>query len=344
MSTPRIPQHLLVCRTDNIGDVVLTLPMVGYLKQRFPTLRIDFLCRGYAAGIVRRCTAVDRVILREEMGDERAWFARSGIDTVIFGKPDRRLAAAAKAAGVAQRVGSSHRWFHWLYCNRLAHFSRVRSRLHEAQLNFALLRPLGLDAMPSVDELPALYRLEAATRGEPAGRFNVVLHPKSNGHGREWPIGHFTALAQRLRDEPGLVLSITGSAAEGEQLRAEAPDLFALPNVRDLCGRMTLDELTGFIAGADGLVASGTGPLHMAAALGIPTLGLFPPIAPIHAERWGPVGAQAEVLCRPIGCNACDQPAACACMANITPDEVALVVRRWVAHAGRQLPQPRHQP
>ena len=333
MSRPTVPRHLLVCRSDNIGDVVLTLPMVGYLKQRFPAMRIDFLCRGYAAGIVRRCRAVDTVVIREDMGDERAWFEASGIDTVIFGKPDRRLAAAARAAGIAQRVGTSHRWFHWLYCNRLARFSRVKSSLHEAQLNFELLRPLGIEAMPSVAELPALYRLDAAQRAEPPGRFNVVLHPKSNGNGREWPIGHFTELARLLQDQPGLVLSVTGSAAEGEWLRAQAPDLFALPQVRDMSGRMTLDELTSFIARADGLIASGTGPLHMAASLGIPTLGLFPPIAPIHAERWGPVGARAEVLCRPTGCNACEQPARCACMANIAPADVAAVVGRWLSVA-----------
>jgi ADP-heptose:LPS heptosyltransferase len=53
------PAHLLICRTDNIGDVVLTLPVAGYLKQRFPGIRIGFLCRSYAAPLVRCCDAVD---------------------------------------------------------------------------------------------------------------------------------------------------------------------------------------------------------------------------------------------------------------------------------------------
>ena len=47
------PKHILICRTDNIGDVVLPLPLAGYLKQRFPDARIGFLCRAYAAPAAR---------------------------------------------------------------------------------------------------------------------------------------------------------------------------------------------------------------------------------------------------------------------------------------------------
>jgi ADP-heptose:LPS heptosyltransferase len=326
--------HILICRTDNIGDVALTLPLAGYLKQRFPTVRIDFLCRAYAAPLVRHCRHVDRVIELDTLGDARQFFAGAGIDTVIFALPDRRLARAAKRAGVRNRVGTSHRWYHWFSCNRLAHFSRARSALHEAQLNFSLLRPLGLDPRPALAQLPPLYGLTAphqpacdALRAE--APHCIILHPKSNGNGREWPLSHYTELARRLQARPGIVLWVTGNAGEGELLADLAPELLALPNVRNLCGRFDLEGLCALIGVSTGLLASGTGPLHMAAALGRPTLGLFPPLKPIDAARWGALGAQARSLSVATGCAACADPAACACMAAITPAQVERELLAW---------------
>jgi ADP-heptose:LPS heptosyltransferase len=106
-----------------------------------------------------------------------------------------------------------------------------------------------------------------------------------------------------------------------------------MPHVRNVCGAWDLGVLTAFIGAADGLVASGTGPLHMSAALGRPTLGLFPPIRPIDPERWGALGVRAEVLGQPQGCAGCPSATECDCMRRITPEQVESVVLRWRATA-----------
>ncbi len=324
--------HILICRTDNIGDVVLTLPVAGYLKQRYPGVRIGFLCRSYAAPLVRCCEAIDYVLESDRLDQPAEHFAQSGIDTIIFSKPDKKLAAAAKKARIPNRVGTSHRLFHWLYCNRLAHFSRVKSDLHEAQLNFALLRPLGFDFMPARKQIPALYRLVAPATPPLAlasGRFHLIFHPKSNGNGREWPIAHYTELARLLSAHADIAIWITGSAGEQAWLEQHGAALLALPNVQSVCGKFALDGLAAFIEGADGLIASGTGPVHMSAALGKPTLGLFPPKKPIHPGRWAPLGEKAEVLCEEKTCAGCSDAASCACMRKITPAQVEEIVLRW---------------
>lgn len=325
--------HIVICRTDNIGDVVLTLPVAGYLKQRFPSITIGFVCRAYAAPFVRLCGAIDYVVESEKLDNPAQQLAQAGIDAILFSKPDKRLATAAKKARIPNRVGTSHRLFHWLYCNRLAHFSRVKSPLHEAQLNFELLRPLGIDFIPELKDIPALYQLQAPPY---TGRvrlahdkFHLVIHPKSNGNGREWPIAHYTELARLLQSDGRIKLWITGSANEQQWLEHHGAALLQLPNVTSVCGQFTLDELAAFIHAADGLIASGTGPLHMAAALGKPTLGLFPPLRPIHPGRWAPLGAKAQVLCKEKACAGCQDAAACACMRDITPAQVAAVVLQW---------------
>jgi ADP-heptose:LPS heptosyltransferase len=333
--------HILICRTDNIGDVVLTLPLAGYLKRVYPGVRIDFLCRAYAAPVVRQCRFIDSVLAIEEHQDARRLFADRGYDTVIFAFPNRRLAQAARSAGVANRVGTSHRLFHWFACNRLAHFSRVRSTLHEAQLNFELLRPLGINHIPTLGEIPSLYGLSAPRMPQvdalrALAPFNIVMHPKSNGNGREWPLERWVELARRLQAEPGICLWITGSAGEGELLARTAPELLAMPHVRNLCGQFDLHGLTALIGAADGLIASGTGPLHIAAAMGQHTLGLFPPIKPIDPGRWGALGVRARSLCASARCASCTGAAACTCMLEIDAGAVADVVLGWRAHRLQQ--------
>lgn len=127
-----------------------------------------------------------------------------------------------------------------------------------------------------------------------------------------------------------------------------APEFIQQTNVTNVCGAFNLDQFIAFINTVDGLIASGTGPLHVSAALGKPTLGLFPPIRPISATRWAPLGSQAEALtqtqhckpceknstgCTPVikSCLQCDSSLACLCMQNIHPKQVAQILLTWQA-------------
>jgi len=330
----RAPLRILVTRTDNIGDVVLTLPVAGWLKQRYPNVHITFLVRRYAADTVAQCRNVDAVVALEELPDLAQHMRDAAYDTVLLAFPVRRIAMAARRARIARRIGTSHRFYHWFACNELVHFSRVKSQAHEAQLNFELLRPLGLREIPSLQQVWPLYGLQApasarvdALLGEQG--FHLVLHTKSNGNGREWPLAHYTELARLLQAVPGVTIWLTGSAAEGELLAQQAPELLRLPHVNNVCGKLDLRELLALIGRADGLVASGTGPLHLAAALGRNTLGLFPPIKPIDIARWGALGERAVNLSAPQACGHCQDKAACSCMAAITPQQALTVVLRW---------------
>ncbi len=342
---PPALSRILICRTDNIGDVVLTLPLAGYLKQLLPGVRVDVLCRAYAAPVVSCCSFVDRTLRLEELDVDRL-FEEEDYDTVIFAFPHRALGRAARRARVPNRVGSSHRLHHWWTCNRLAHFSRVRSRLHEAQLNFALLKPLGIDYVPALRDICGWYGLQAPRLQEVdelfrAAPFNLVLHPKSNGNGREWSLERYTELAATLARDPGIAIWITGSRAEGELLARDAQALLASPNVHNLCGRFDLRGLVALIGSADGLIASGTGPLHMAAALGRNTLGLFPPVQPIDIARWGALGTNATSVSGERQCDSCTGAQSCVCMAAISAGQVADVVFQWRdaarRHAGKRI-------
>jgi ADP-heptose:LPS heptosyltransferase len=325
--------HLLISRTDNLGDVALTLPLAGYLRHLYPKMKISFLCRAYAAPLVRYCSAVDSVAEIEKLPDLQLFFAKTQPDAVIFAKPDKRVARAAMRAAARVRVGTSHRWFHWLYCSDLAHFSRARSNLHEAQLNFKLLGPLGIDYVPELAQVPSLYQLTAPAYQGPielsAQNFNLIVHPKSNGNGREWPAKRYTELARQLASRTDVKIWVTGTSGEGRWLAENEPELFRQPNVSDACGCFALDEFIRFLNSADGVVANSTGPLHISAALGKPTLGLFPQTRLMGPMRWGALGRSAETLCASKTCTDCTKPAECQCMDSILPGAVAEVVLKW---------------
>ena len=335
MTAPRKSlTRILICRTDNIGDVLLILPLIGYLKNIFPGITIDLLCRAYTAPIAMLCGNINQVYLLEDVIDARSFFRSGSWSCVIFAHPDRRLAAAARQAAIPFRIGAVNRLFNWLSCNKLVNLRRVSSRLHEAQLNFKLLRPLGIVAEPSLPQIVPWFGLQTRPPAAPLpdlqpGGFHVILHTKSNGNGREWPIPNFLALTSILQAQADIVFLLTGSSSEGDWLQQHAPALLAQKNVRNLCGTLDLTALATLITQADGLVASGTGPLHLSAALGRPTLGLFPPIQSIDATRWGALGVQAQSLCAVASCNVCNDPARCHCMQLISPQQVAKVVSKW---------------
>ncbi|MBN9379244.1 MAG: glycosyltransferase family 9 protein [Chitinophagaceae bacterium] len=317
----------IISRVDAIGDVVLTLPVAGVLKELYPGSRILFLGSNYAQEVIRACEYVDEFLNWDELKkmEEAAQIkalTSTGADTIIHVLPMIEIAELAKKADIPFRIGTTNRAYHWYTCNKLVRLSRKRSPYHEAQLNLRLLSVLGARPLYSLKEIPRYYGLTrlvslppdlAALKDEQ--KFNLILHPKSRGHGREWGLDNFIRLANSL-PAGQFKLFVTGTPAEKEALE---PLFRECPQVVDMVGKLTLPQFMAFIARADGLLASGTGPLHVAAALGIHALGLFPPLRPIHPERWAPLGPKAMVFCLELPCKGCPGIHDCVCMQNISP-------------------------
>ncbi|MBG7621083.1 glycosyltransferase family 9 protein [Herbaspirillum sp. AP02] len=338
---PITSKHILISRTDNIGDIVLTLPMAARLKELNPGVKISMLCRRYAADVVRYCDDIDEVVEEESVGENLYGFLRaSDIDTVILAQPNRDLAKAAFFARVKHRVGNARqKVYQLIYCNDRVRFSKGLSGNHESQINFEFLRPYGDSHIPAREEIANSYHfsipVDAGIAAELAPHaFNLILHTKSNGHGREWPVERYTELARTLQQQPGLRIWLTGSTDEGKWLEQHAGALLTLPHVVNTCGSMSLARLTQFISQADGLIASGTGPLHLSAAIGQRTLGLFPPTRPMHPGRWAALGKRASNLCtdQP-SCQGCEKLRimTCDCMRAIGVQSVLEVVQGWIA-------------
>lgn len=321
---------IAISRTDNIGDVMLSLPMAGLLKQVMPNATIAWIGKTYTRDLIAACRHVDEFYDIGELTANPDLLRNARPDAIVHVFPHRKLTQIAAKAHIPLRIGTSHRWFHWLYCNRLVHLGRKNSPLHEAQLNIRLLKPLlGKDLIVPLQEIAGLYGFSAPNlpiAHLPEKPF-VILHPKSKGSAREWPVADYLNLAQLL-EKQRIDCAVTGTAAEGDNIRQSCPELLRQANVHDFTGKLSLAQLIALIEKSSGLVACSTGPLHIAAALGKPAIGIYPPMRPIHPGRWAPVGTRAEVLVLNKNCQACKRSGNCACIAAIRPDSVLAALNR----------------
>jgi heptosyltransferase III len=322
--------RIIISRTDSIGDVVLTLPMAGYIKKYFPQVTVIFLGRTYTSDVVSLSEHVDEFINYDDIEklqkpEQANVFKKINADVIIHVFPKKEIAFLAKNAGIPLRVGTTNRWYHWLTCNKLLRLSRKNSVLHESQLNLKLLEFLKIPVDIPLDGIPYYYGFTKAPQLETSfsslidkGKYNLILHPKSKGSAKEWGLDNFTKLTNILpRDKYNVFIS--GTFEDGRQLQ---DFLHGFPHVINLTGKLSLRQFIAFISQCDALVAASTGPLHIAAALGKNAIGLFSPKRPIHPGRWRPVGTNAHYLVFNERCDKCANKKDCDCIIQISPQQV----------------------
>ena len=332
-------RKFLVVRTDRLGDVLLTLPMISRLRAQRPDAGISMLVRRYPGELLAGHPHVDDLVWYDTPGGVPVPFAalltrlrEARYDAAIVVHPTPRLAWLVFRAGIPVRIGTGYRYYSPLF-NRRVYEHRRKGDRHEAECNLGLLAPLGIPAradeksgaagltIPDSTGRAAREKLSGAGI-RPEGSF-VVIHPGSGGSARDWPAEGFAALGRRLLEEGRNVL-ITGSEAERELV-----NLVAVGAGKGACaaaGLFTLHELAAVLAQASLFVGNSSGPLHLAVAMGTPVVGLYPQLPEIGPRRWGPYTHRARVLVpdKPGDCTECRGPGRkrCVCMESIAVDTV----------------------
>lgn len=332
---------IIISRTDAIGDVVLTLPVATLIKEITDgKVKVLFFGKTYTQPVTAICDSIDGFINYDDFkvlnNKSQSEFLRDyNADAIIHVFPRIDIAIAAKQAGIQFRIGTTNRFYHWFNCNRLVRLSRKKSDLHESQLNIKLLKPLGYKKEISLGEIASKYHL-TKTPELPRNyhdllskdKFKLVIHPKSNASSREWKPDYYRDLINSLPSEKFQFI-LTGGENETGFLNEWHK---ALPShVINVAGKLNLDELISMLNACNGIIASSTGPLHIAAALGRYALGIFPPIRPMNPSRWAPVGVNAGYLVIEKECNECRfDPGSCHCINEVTPNQAARKILSWL--------------
>ncbi len=327
---------IIISRTDSIGDVVLTLPMAGVIKNFIPQSRIIFLGRNYTKDVILLSAHVDEFlsyddILKLNVQEQIVVIKQLKATHIIHVFPVKQIAYLAKRVGIENRIGTTNRLWHWFTCNIKIKLSRKNSNLHEAQLNTKLLTPLGINQEFSLDELASRYGFTKIPGLEKSfedlidhSKKRVILHPKSKGSAREWGLDNFSDLINEL-DKNKHQIFISGTAQDGEFLK---DFITKHPEAINLTGKLSLQQYIAFINHCDVLIAASTGPLHIAAALGKKAIGLYAPMRPIHPGRWKPIGTKANYLVIDKDCSDCRKNMDCHCIREIKTMEVIKLIEK----------------
>ena len=321
-------KKIIISRTDSIGDVMLTLPICAWIKNKFPNAEIVFLGKGYTKAVVESFDSVDHFedwnnYLNVPKTEKIQQFRALAADVIIHVFPDREIASLARKARIPMRIGTSHKAYHLLTCTHRVSFTRRKSGLHESQLNHELLRPLGLIEIPKLEELIETTSHFKIASVELPSAFSAlknytILHPKSQGSAKEWPVGNYMNLATELAKQ-GKTVVFTGTEDEGKQFRNEIPKD---KNILDSTGKLTLQQLMTLIKEANNIVACSTGPLHIAGYLGVNTVGLYSPKRPIHPGRWKALGKNVKIIVFDENCEPCANEKDCDCILEIEVERV----------------------
>jgi len=214
-----IAENIIISRTDSIGDVVLTLPMAKIIKERFPGCKIAFLGKEYTKPVIRACTYVDQFISLNDFMNKKVLIGGRPPQSIVHVFPHKAVARHSRDLGIPIRIGTTNRLFHWTTCNKLVRLSRKNSVLHESQLNLKLLSPLGIKENFSLGRIADSFGLDRIQPLGPSvaslidpGKYNLILHPKSQGNGREWGLPNFVNLINLL-DKDKYRIFISGTDA-----------------------------------------------------------------------------------------------------------------------------------
>jgi heptosyltransferase I len=293
------PPRILIVRLSAIGDVIHGLPVLCALRSALPNAFLGWVVEGRSGDLLEGHSALDaliRVPRRWLTSPREVWRVRRRLrelrfDTAIDLQCLTKSGVAAMLSGAPRRIGKAppharelSRWFH----NELVDVGGA----HVIDHYLELLRPLGIES-PEVrfdlPEQPADARMAEKTLREnhlTAGSF-AILNPGAGWPSKIWPADRYGELAAWLMRSHGLPsLAVWGGEAE----RPLAETIVATSgNTARLAPPTTLAELAAICRRASLCVASDTGPMHLAVAVGTPTISLH---GPSRAEWCGAYGAQ----------------------------------------------------
>ncbi|MBI4506667.1 MAG: lipopolysaccharide heptosyltransferase II [Chloroflexi bacterium] len=315
---PWPPSRVLLVKPCCFGDLLMATPVFAALRATFPALDLALLTSSWARPAVATNPDLSRIISSDALGLGRPDLAaalRLGrrlhgerFDWLLVLDRSPLLALLALASGAPLRAGLDSRGRGLALTCRIP----VPPDRHEADLYQDVLRPLDV---PVRDPLPryvvdprAAEQVDALLGALGAGRPLAVLHPGGGQNpgttllAKRWAPERYAALATRLVARAGATVLVVGAESDRPATAAVAAGLRPGARWHDLTARLALPELAALCARADLYVGNDSGPLHLAAAVGAPTLGLFGPTPP---ARYAPRGPRAVALRVPLDCRPC---------------------------------------
>ncbi len=334
-------QRILVRATNWVGDAVMSVPALQALRQNFPAAHIAILARPWVAGLYGAEPFCDELIPydapRGWRGVGEKWRITSELrarrfDCAILFQNAFEAAALVRLAGIPTRIGYRRDARSWLLTHPIPRPKPGETPRHQRFYYLELLKRANLIHNYSSD---SAIRLSSAPQAARAGRARfhaatlagpvVGISPgAAYGGAKRWLPDRFAEAGVQIAREIGASIAIFGSKEEFEICESvrrgvEAAGLRAI----NFSGRTTLAEFIELAAACDVFLTNDSGPMHIASALGVPTIAIF---GATDDEATGPTGAHCRVVRVPVECSPCllrECPIDHRCMTRVSAAHVA---------------------
>lgn len=342
---PETVQRILVIRLDRLGDLALTLPLINALKRRWPSAEVTLLCREATAPLAEGHPTIDHVLTMPGTGQSAGrratgWPSAEMVRLLRAGRFDLAIdpfsgeelgpALLAWESRARYRLGFSTAGRGGLFTRTVA--ADRRQSFIEQQRSLLAAIDVPLEVSPpwltvSVEERrSAAERLRAS--GLDPGRPIIGIHPGGYYPTQRWPLGRFLELARQL-EQADWQIAFFGTRAEERLIAQIGTGVGAKVGVYF---GLELREFIAIMSHCRLFICNNSGPLHLAASLGLPTVSTMGPTNPV---RWQPVGNHHRVVSKGLWCSPC-QEAHCPlgthdCLMEISVEEMAKAVRELTA-------------
>jgi heptosyltransferase-2 len=323
-------EKILIRGPNWVGDAVLAIPAMKALRDCFPRAEITLLVRPWVAGLFTSVPFIDTVWSEEKPSSLTDW---TRIMKEIRGRcfdlalllPNSFESALMMFLGrVPRRIGYATDGRRWMLTNFI---TPAEPAQHQVEYYLDLVRVLSASSgRPSIEiqasgEERANARKLLSAEGIPNGASFLVLNPgAAYGSAKRWPEDRFAGAAQILVNELGVYVALIGSETErfiAEQIRERLGTSAAV-----LAGKTSLETLIGVLAESCLMITNDSGPMHIAAALGVPTVAVF---GSTDERVTGPFGPRTRVVKHQVECSPCllrECPIDHRCMNGVTVAEV----------------------
>jgi ADP-heptose:LPS heptosyltransferase len=310
------PKKILIARTDRIGDVVLSLPMAEMVKKKYPDCKVTYFIRDYTSSLIDGNPFIDDVIIAEG-SDGKVLFAknlkkikRENFDTCVVVNPTLKISLIMFFARIKNRIGTGYRWYSFLF-NRKVFEHRKNAERHELVYNINLLSKIDVKTDDYLNKINFHLKVDDESskkvnsiltqKGYNPVNQIVIIHPGSGGSSVDLPKEKLIKLTGMLSNIENLTTIITGSKSESELCR----EFEVNKNVINVSGQLDISLLKALIKKAKVFISNSTGPMHIAAALGVHVIGFFPKILSCSQKRWGPYTEKKTIFTPTIDCSNC---------------------------------------
>lgn len=331
-------KKILIVRTDRIGDVVLSTPMIAATRKAFPDAYIAVMVSPETKEIVTGNPNLNEVIILDKKLKHRGvfqtlrfatWLREKRFDSALILHSTARTNLLCFLACIPQRIGYKRRKLDFLLTSALEYTKRLGEK-HEAEYSLDILRSIGVDAKMSPLSMPVEKGSEKRVtsllleNGVRIGDRIIILHPGASHASKMWPEENFAKVADGLIGKFGAKIVLV-SSAEQSAIGGKVKSLMKNDSVF-LCGKTSLGDLAALFKKTSLFISNDSGPVHIACAIGTPVISIFSRNEKgLSPARWRPLGDKSMFLHKDVGCVKClahNCEKAFLCLRSITVEEV----------------------